>query len=1181
MKAFKILAILAGVLALLLGTVVLLAFTSPVQTWFARRAVANIPGTSIEFERVSAGMSGARIEGLQVRTAGIELNAAEASAAFSAWGLIFGDRIDLESATLRDLVLDLRNAPRATSAVPTTTVSAPATPATPGPAVTTSTPMNLPWPGPDGILGSVRLPMPLRIGTVDGSGRVLLAGGRTVTFSMSGSDIATGSEGTLTWTLGFTDSTAGAPVSAAEVEGSLTARLSESLQIDGIDVVVELAATGPGLPADRVRLSLGAIRGSPEIFTVDASLLRGGVAENLATSRAEYLPTGRSVSGSWTVAARAEQFSALLNGLGLPALAAAGNGGFEASLDAGTAAARGVLDVTASGLDRYSPALAVLGNALVHVDFDARLAGQVARLERLQVQASAGDGRRLVEVAALQPVSYGLADGRISVANPGADLARVSAQDLPLVWAQPFVSGLSIDSGLLSLVLDLEAEANGEQARVRAPQPIVVRDLTISQAGTALVSRATISLLPEVDYTPAAIEARVAELSVGLPAGDSISGSVDASIDRRQASQPVSFTAAFEGRVVDALRAYTPVNTGPLSFSTELQGRLNGNLLQVNRATVIANRDNGLLFAAETAQAVTFNTASSAITANNPTATALRLRLGEIPLTWAQPYLVNATVAGRITGGGFDVTFHSPEQLAVSTTSPLGIAGASYAADGRELARGIDASIDMAASRNGAALAYQLRRAEVRAGESVIAAASLEGNLQIAGTPTGTVRGSVEADLGAALSQPALLSYAALSRGTLATTIDGSFGDAIQATATVSLRNLVARQGNRPLGNIDISPAVSLAADGSGTVRLPLVLVNGNRRSDITIEGNFNRSGNATSFNGRVAGTALHADDFIALSGLAPAASATTPRPAAAPVRADAAPFWSGFTGRIDTDLRNLTFGTYALSSLRGALAVSEERLAIDAFEGRFREDPFRLTGAIGFAGGQALPYSLSGTLNVSDLDVGEILRAANPGERPTIETKATLVSQLSGRAATPARFAESLTGQFDINGSAGVLRALGRRGETVGVLSTGLGILGALQGSDTTMAIADLAAELNEMRFERFTMKVERGADLNLRLTTLEFLSPNKRITGSGSIAYQADVPISRQPLTLNLNLAGKDSFALLLNRAGILGTTPDAQGYTPLTSGFAITGTPARPDSGQFWAMVTRAAAGRLLGR
>jgi hypothetical protein len=250
-------------------------------------------------------------------------------------------------------------------------------------------------------------------------------------------------------------------------------------------------------------------------------------------------------------------------------------------------------------------------------------------------------------------------------------------------------------------------------------------------------------------------------------------------------------------------------------------------------------------------------------------------------------------------------------------------------------------------------------------------------------------------------------------------------------------------------------------------------------------------------------------------------------------------------------------------------LTIDPNRLALDNLEGKFKDNAFKVSAGITFAAKQAQPYALNGLVNIPGFDVGAFLRAAAPHEPPALETKVTIAAKLDGRGATLPELLQNTLGQFDVTGTAGVLRALSQKnsaGKAAGLTSRLGGLLGAATGSDTTAALAELLSEMNEMKFDRFTMHVERGSDLNLKLTSLEFVSPDKHLTGSGQIEHRRDTPIQDQPLHVDMQLAAKDHTAVLLNRLGKLSNQQDAQGYFLMPRTFVITGTPSNPDSSDF---------------
>jgi hypothetical protein len=80
--------------------------------------------------------------------------------------------------------------------------------------------------------------------------------------------------------------------------------------------------------------------------------------------------------------------------------------------------------------------------------------------------------------------------------------------------------------------------------------------------------------------------------------------------------------------------------------------------------------------------------------------------------------------------------------------------------------------------------------------------------------------------------------------------------------------------------------------------------------------------------------------------------------------------------------------------------------------------------------------------------------------------------------------------------------------------------------------------------------------------------------VTGIGTISYREGVPLARQPLRLQLALAGKGALAQVLNRAGLLNGNQDDREYYTVSRAFSISGTPLVPDSGDLWRFVAEAA-------
>lgn len=1206
-KAFKIFAILAVLLLLGVGALVGLAFSSGFQTWAFRRVVAGQPDLKIEVASVAAGLSQARLTGLKVTVPGVTFTADSADATLSVWAVITSRRLDLGTVSLRNAVIDLRDAAPAASPGPSAvagasdtitpvTLNPQGTPTSQAPAVPAKAPASPAAPAPaarpsdfNGLLAGLELPAEVSVAKLTANARVLLPQQRTATASVTLADLGRGRRGKLDWKVEVTDARAAAPVQAIHASGSAALTVAANGRITAIETDALAAFEGPGLPADRISLKAKAApagAAGDETYEIIAGLERGDQVETVVEGRAEFLRANRRLTGTWKVAARSEQFAALLSGLGLPTLAVAGEGKFSFEPAAGATSASGELDVQASDLGRLSPGLRTLSAVRSHGAFDLRVADGTAVLERLELNLSDATGRRLADIAARQRISVRLADQQLSFANPTAELARVSVQRLPVAWLQPWVADYTLDTGDLSFVVAIEAGTDGNRVRARAVEPVLVQGLSVRQAGRLLIEQATISVRPDIEYTATRMTATLTELKVSLPAGDNIAGSISTQVTGFPKAPVVDFTTDLTGRLAEGFRQQVPELPTAVRFTAAAQGRLAGDDLQVARYSITVNQDaGGLLASVEAAQAFRVNLATSTFAAANPAAAAVRARLGELPLVWIEPFEKRAKLAGMVSGGAIELTVRTVDDITVAAIAPLGLRGATVSWAGQPLVQNLDMTADFTATRKAEVISYNVRRLEARQGETALLRFNAAGSFKPGDKLVGAAKGGLEIPDAGALSRQPVLAAGGFTRGTVSATFDASMDGAGQVSAVLTTRNLTSRQAPTAPLNLDSNFSLLLRPDGSGTIKLPLTLTAGTRKSDVLFDGAFTQPAGGYTFNGRLSSSQANVDDLQMLAGLIPSTGPAAPAtPASRPVVTAAGPFWSGLSGRIEADLKNVQSGTYVLSAIRGTLVVTDNRIAVSGLEGSFRNNnPFKLSGNLDYVARQARPYVLGGTLDVSGLDVGEILRQANPGERPALETKVNVTGRIASTAAQPDGLLENLTGQFDASGTAGMLRALGKKGETVNALSTALAIFGAVRGSDNALAAAELATALNELRFDKFSMKVERGADLNLQLSALELVSPIMHLTGKGQISYRPGVAIDLQPLTVQVQLSAKDTLAQLLNRAGMLNPTADANGYYPMAKPFTIGGTAAKPDSSQLWRMIAEAGltASGLLGR
>jgi len=649
------------------------------------------------------------------------------------------------------------------------------------------------------------------------------------------------------------------------------------------------------------------------------------------------------------------------------------------------------------------------------------------------------------------------------------------------------------------------------------------------------------------------------------------------------------------------------VETGPLAVEITAEGRHQGDILTLTKSSTTVNREGGgLLTAQELLQTLSVDLKKTTVTAQNPTAAAARLRLGEIPLAWAEPFVANSKFGGNVTGGTLEISLRSVDDVTLTTTAPVTLKGVSATMEGKPMAQALDLAADLTATKRGETITYELRQIELKQGDTLLAKIAAAGEAKLgAKSPTVVAKGNLDADVAALMKQPFLAEFATLSRGRVTVAFDATMAESMQAKAAISAKNLVAKQDNRALGDLDLTLNATMKTDGSGTITMPVTLTSAQRKSDLAIDATFGKSANKETFlfTGNISSNNLVVDDFQPLAGLAPAGSKpatpaqpppTTPRPGQPTIvrapqpgtvpgaRRDTDPFWKGVNGKVAVDLKRVLYGQdYVISAIRGTAIVTDSKLSLDGLEGRFKENPFKLSGGLTFAPQQPKPYALIASADVNNFDVGEFLRSANPAEKPALETKATITARLNGNGGTIGDVFTNAFGKFDLTGTKGVARYLARKGNVgtaVNIASFGLAVLGAARGSDTTMAIAELTRALNEVNFDSVKMQVERGADLSFKLTSMEVISPILRMTGSGTVASKSTDDLAKAPMNVILQLGAKGELGFLLQKVGMLGQKQDDKGYQLMTRTFTIGGTPSNPDSAALWKILGEAALGAL---
>ena len=965
-----------------------------------------------------------------------------------------------------------------------------------------------------GFLAPITLPFPTTVDSAELAGRVELPEGRALKLVVQGRLLAPGEEAVSDIRLAWTDANA-ALGAVRELHWAGRLRIRETptgavsqLGIDGLlSADAASRASGRGL-----RVNLDArheAAGGPESVEATMRLPSAKPGEEpLLRVKVDHRPGDGRISGEWGLRVRGDQVAVLAPGAGWPAFTAEAQGRCTYDCGTGDFSTTATVEGGITQLRTLWPELAGVDEARCHVELAVERTGDAVTLSTLDASLDSANGR-VLRVASLQPVSYRL--GTVVFAQPENDLLRVEIEALPVRWLQSLISGYTVEGGSITGRIAVAGTADGRRVVLRAQQPLVLDALTVRAAGKTLLERARVALSPRIEHNGCINRLVVSDLSLTTAAGDRLDGSLDLTLDT--AALTLGFEGALRGTLPTLLRPFAPVELGTLKVETSLggtwrraapSGTWRDGELALHTAKAVLRRAGGAPVLGVTAlQPLTLClSGGGGLVPERSSDPAVRLEFGGLPLAWVQPWLADMTIDGTLVFGECQMQ-GGGRDWTVDTLRPLSFSGVSISRAGRNFVESVAGEIALRATVGSDSWAVENLDLQLRPGSAL---------------PGGSIKFVLEAKQDAA---------------------------------------------------------------GHGSLRLPVTIDCDGRLSELRIEGEWRRrAAEAVSTDARLTGDTVHLRDLGMIGGLCVAAmrpsSAFSPAPnsifssatVSGPVIAldsskDQRPFWSAFAGRLEVDVQRLVMESEEIAGLQAVAVCDAQHFALEKLAGRIRSAPLDARLGVTFEAAKNLPYSLQGDCTVPGFDIGAFLRAAQPGQEPTLETVLDITAKLEGQGANLTELIDGIRGDCVLKGGPGVLRIKDKRMDKARAIG---GLVLALLSKDkqkpSSTAGSQLLDELREFRFERVEVSLLRAEDMNLQIRTLDIRSPDKRFTGTGAAWHLAGKTVLDYPLRLEMRLAGKGDFAALLEKGNLLDGSKDDLGYLCMRESFAVSGTLVKPD-------------------
>jgi hypothetical protein len=610
---------------------------------------------------------------------------------------------------------------------------------------------------------------------------------------------------------------------------------------------------------------------------------------------------------------------------------------------------------------------------------------------------------------------------------------------------------------------------------------------------------------------------------------------------------------------------------GAERFAADFDGERNEKTLSFRRLEISASGAGGSL-TARLLQPCSFGLDSRSFAGSDSSSALAEVEARAMPLSWIP------AVPGGLTFDSGAVTAEmslraAPGGYVLGSKAPVAASGITIAREGKPLVTGGEIVGALSASSDDKGLHFKLGAGSIREKGAQVASMEIEATKAPGSDQPVTYSGTLQSDLPDNAASP--LGGLPWLRGRKVTTsFTGSAGSAQSIQAKFDVFG--------PAKGVRISGTVNEDSDSadSGEFLAPIKIESGGTTSEVSLEGSWRDADGETRTDIKVSGE--HADLGNLLQ-IVPPVSTPAGKAGAA------LPFWGAWRGQLAFDFDSLRAMGRSYEKVAGTLGFESDSLEL--MGGRADVAPRVMASAAGtvsFSPGRQHPYTLKGTIGLSEKLDASVVIPPKPDESPVVEGHYSLAGSVSGTGSGLADLSANTTERFELTSLNGIVRLLAvdvadAVPEANAPVSDSAAEVGNLVGSffgahgksfdlaknklsSAADAVISFTNQVSEIGYDKVTVSAERMADGSVRLLSIEMVSPDAHLTGTGFISHVAGTPLAKEPLSLDLRLGVRRVSAKYLSEAGLLSAEKDALGYSLLNGNIHLGGTIDRLDKSQW---------------
>jgi hypothetical protein len=980
---------------------------------------------------------------------------------------------------------------------------------------------------------------PLVLGPYAISGRVKLADGTLLRFSVRGDEFDTRGKADLRAGIAWPGFAIGKQMTDPRGEVTLKADFRRPLGADGIgvdDLVADIGSLRVELAAkDASPLAAGSVGFT---FAADSVPGKPGIAFNGTLSDSANRPavklTGSHLAGRTTVDAQLDidptRFGILSQQL--PEVRLTGNANGE--IEGARWQASADLKALWADLSKFSKSLAKNSRSEWKLAANAQSTPAGFAVNSLSVT---GNG---VTIAVPQTLTW---KGGLLPENANDATITIAANDADIVALNPFLAAADVIATTGRWTGEASVSFKDGKPAVTSIRTHSLRGITLEKAGKTLMREIDAEL--PIKSEGGAIS--LSPFSVSCAAGNIASGSL-------------TLRPGAEG----AWSAVADVNVGIVELASQPNWedlpieKLKGIRVSA-QAAVDRPAGKGKAPVVASAEARIFRQGLNllslklrqplALDGVKPSGVLVEASARDLPLESLAAVVPGLKLAGDLKRADLVAGF-SREGLFVRTEgAPLTFSHTSVVWTGKTWVKECDlaASLDLLVGDKSTVIGFN--QAELKNRDRVLARGDIKVGLGAAGTTL-----KLEGDLGALAEQPFAGPLNIVTGGQYRATADLALSGEINVALQVSdvgLKQSEGRIKTAAIGGKYVPSADGLAAEGSFKLQAANLS-----------SGKFTlakkTAGPKTDWQAVVTIDNVDVDDFLSLlpkGEEAPAAPTTQPKP-------DHAPFWANQSGSLQ-----LTIGTaraYGISAEKVVVRVEAEEKAIRLTQlgGKLAEGTLSGRGQLSFLPSISNgPYSLSATVALNQFEFGSVAQAF-PSAKEFLQGKADATAALTSVCGTPGELAGKLQVDTQLTSKGGRIRAFGDKSSSMALSANKAGdvgeVLGGLAmviGGNNNPKLAKIGAAMTaaaklqkavaDFQYSDATIKATRLASGTIKLEQADIRNEVLHVAAKGGITVDPKAGFADWPLALSTQMRGAGEFAQFFQALGFA-TGPSKDGFT-----------------------------------